>query len=57
MPDYMKLLRSGGSTSPEELLSGVGVDINDPGFWQTGLDVIGAMVDEVEELAEQSGLG
>ena len=57
VPDYMGLLRSGGSASPAELLSGVGVDINDPGFWQTGLDVIGAMVDEVEELAEQSGLG
>ena len=57
VPDYMGLLRSGGSVSPAELLSKVGVDINDPGFWQTGLDVIGAMVDEVEELAEQSGLG
>lgn len=57
VPDYMELLRSGGSASPAELLSRVGVDINDPGFWQTGLDVIGAMVDEVEELAEQSGLG
>ena len=56
VPDYMELLRSGGSASPAELLSGVGVDINNPGFWQTGLDVIGAMVDEVEELAEQSGL-
>ena len=52
--DYMGLLRSGGSASPSELLLGVGVDINDPDFWQAGLDVIGAMVDEVEEL---SGLG
>ena len=54
VPDYMGLLRSGGSASPSELLLGVGVDINDPDFWQAGLDVIGAMVDEVEEL---SGLG
>ena len=54
VPDYMRLLRSGGSASPSELLLGVGVDINDPDFWQAGLDVIGAMVDEVEEL---SGLG
>ena len=56
VPDYMRLLRSGGSASPAQLLSGVGVDINDPGFWQSGLNVIGAMVDEVEELAEQSRL-
>ena len=54
VPDYMGLLRSGGSASPTELLLRVGVDINDPDFWQAGLDVIGAMVDEVEEL---SGLG
>ncbi len=54
VPDYMGLLRSGGSASPSELLLGVGVDIDDPDFWQAGLDVIGAMVDEVEEL---SGLG
>ena len=56
VPDYMRLLRSGGSASPAQLLSGVGVDVNDPDFWQSGLRVIGAMVDEVEELAEQSVL-
>ncbi len=56
VPDYMGLLRSGGSASPAELLRGVGVDINDPDFWQSGLNVIGAMVDEVEELAGQSSL-
>lgn len=51
VPDYMGLLRSGGSASPAELLSKLGVDINDPDFWQSGLNVIGAMVDEVEELS------
>ena len=51
VPSYMKLLRSGGSASPTELLRDVGVDINDPNFWQSGLDVIKAMVDEVEELS------
>lgn len=57
VPDYMKLLRSGGSASPAELLSGLGVDIDDPDFWQSGLDVIGSMVDEVEELSGRFGLG
>ncbi len=51
VPSYMKLLRSGGSASPTELLRDIGVDINDPNFWQSGLDVIKAMVDEVEELS------
>ncbi len=55
VPDYMRLLRSGGSASPAELLLRLGVDINEPDFWSSGLGVIGAMVDEVEELAEQSG--
>ena len=51
VPDYLELLRAGGSESPEKLISRVGVDINDPGFWQSGLDVVSSMVDEVEELA------
>lgn len=51
VPDYLSLLSSGGSEPPEKLVSRVGVDINDPGFWQSGLDMIAAMVDEVEELA------
>ncbi len=51
VPSYMKLLRSGGNASPAELLRAVGVDINDPDFWQSGLDVIGDMVDEVENLS------
>jgi len=55
VPDYMRLLRSGGSASPAELLLRLGVDINEPDFWSSGLGVIGAMVDEVEELAEQAG--
>ena len=53
VPDYMGLLRSGGSASPAELLSKLGVDINDPDFWQSGLNVISAMVDEVEKLSRR----
>lgn len=52
VPDYLELLRAGGSESPEKLISRVGVDINDPDFWQSGLDVVSSMVDELEELAE-----
>ena len=53
VPDYMKLLRSGGSRSPEELLRVFGVDINDPNFWQSGFDIIEAMVEEVESLSKR----
>jgi len=48
---YMGLLSAGGSDAPEALLKGVGVDISDPGFWQTGLDLLRGMVDEAVELA------
>ena len=50
---YLDLLRAGGSAPPAELASRLGYDIGDPGFWATGLDAIGALVDEAEQLAAQ----
>ena len=52
VPRYIELLSSGGSDAPEKLLSRVGVDIADPGFWQGGLDLLRAMVGEGFELAK-----
>ncbi len=51
VPRYIGLLSSGGSESPPNLLSRVGVDIDDPGFWQGGLDLLRDMVSEGFELA------
>lgn len=42
---YMDLLRAGGSDSPYGLLQPFGLDINQPEFWQGGLEVIEEMVD------------
>jgi oligoendopeptidase F len=50
---YLDLLRAGGSAPPAELASRLGFDIGDPGFWSAGLDEIGALVDEAEQLAAQ----
>ncbi len=50
---YLDLLRAGGSAPPAELASRLGFDIGDPGFWSTGLDAIGQLVDEAEQLAAQ----
>ena len=36
-----------------ELASRLGFDIGDPGFWSAGLDAIGVLVDEAEQLAAQ----
>ncbi len=52
IPRYLELLRSGGSKSPPELLSAVGVDITHPEFWDGGLALIDDMVGQAEELAE-----
>src|SRR5712692_8132870 len=48
---YMDFLGSGGSTRPDELVKGVGMDITDPTFWDKGLDILDGMVREVERLA------
>jgi len=52
---YLDLLRAGGSAPPAELASRLGFDLGDPGFWAAGLDAIGTLVDEAEELAAQLG--
>jgi oligoendopeptidase F len=33
------------------LLARLGVDVTDPGFWELGLQLLGKMVDQAEELA------
>ncbi len=49
---YIDLLSSGGSESPEELLSRVGVDITDPRFWKGGINILREMVNEASVLAK-----
>jgi oligoendopeptidase F len=53
VPDYVDVLEAGGSDYPDKILAKVGVDLNDPSFWQRGLDAIRALVDEEERLAKQ----
>lgn len=47
---YLAMLRSGVSMPVSELLAQVGVDIEDPAFWNRGLDLLEAMITEFEEL-------
>jgi oligoendopeptidase F len=53
VPRYLELLASGGSDAPHKLLAKMGVDVNDPGFWELGLRLLGDMVSEAERLAEK----
>jgi oligoendopeptidase F len=51
VPAYIELLSSGGSRSPEELGAMVGIDLADPGFWDSGLALVEEQLIEAEELA------
>jgi oligoendopeptidase F len=54
VPRYLELLAAGGSMSPEELGSIIGIDLADPGFWDSGLELVEKQLREAEELAERT---
>jgi oligoendopeptidase F len=49
-PAYLQMLAAGGSRSPEELGQIVGIDLTDPGFWDSGLGLIEQQLRDAEEL-------
>jgi oligoendopeptidase F len=51
-PRYLELLAAGGSRSPEELGAMVGIDLADPGFWDSGLQLVEQQLQAAEQLAE-----
>jgi oligoendopeptidase F len=55
VPRYLELLSSGGSDTPEALASIVDCDLDDPGFWDGGLDIIEAQLDAAESAAKDAG--
>ncbi len=54
---YRDLLAAGGSDWPHVLVSKLGIDLQDPDFWDQGLDAIEALVEEAEALAAPAGDG
>jgi oligoendopeptidase F len=54
VPRYLEMLSAGGSLAPPELLARLGIDINDPKFWELGLRLLDDMVSEAEQLARQA---
>jgi oligoendopeptidase F len=54
VPKYFELLASGGSQSPVEALRPFGIDLNDPGFWQEGYDLVRELLTELRQLVEES---
>jgi oligoendopeptidase F len=55
VPQYLDLLRAGGSMPPEELGKLVDVDLADPGFWDRGLDIIERRLDDTIHAARAAG--
>ena len=55
VPAYIELLSAGGSKSPEELGQIVGIDLADPGFWDSGLDLVENQLEAAEKAAHESG--
>jgi len=51
VPEYLELLSRGGSGPPEELGRIVGVDLEDPGFWDGGLMIVEEQLAAAEEAA------
>jgi len=49
---YFEMLRAGGSKHHKELLAPFGLDASDPAFWDKGLSMIAAMIDELETLGD-----
>ena len=47
---YLELLAAGGSRDPEQLGSIIGIDLADPGFWDSGLALVEQQLREAEEL-------
>ena len=55
VPSYLELLSAGGSRPPQELGQIVGVDLSDPGFWSSGLDLIERQLEAAERAAAEAG--
>ncbi len=50
IPDYMDLLRAGGSVRPDVLVKGMGIDLKDPNFWALGYGLVSELIEELRVL-------
>ncbi len=52
-PKYVDILTAGNSDYPDAIMAKVGIDLNDPNFWQEGIAAVAALVEEEEALARE----
>jgi oligoendopeptidase F len=49
-PRYIKILSAGGSQAPARICAEAGIDIRSEKFWQGGFDVLGRLVEQLEQM-------
>lgn len=54
-PGYLEMLRLAGARSPRDLVAPLGVDLDEPAFWQGALSAFEEQVTRFEELSKQAG--
>ncbi|MER2600142.1 MAG: M3 family oligoendopeptidase [Caldilineales bacterium] len=52
---YLAMLSAGGSQWPHDLVRPLGVDLTDPQFWNNGLSLLEALIEQAETLAASIG--
>jgi len=52
VPNYLAMLAAGGSKAPQQVAQLVGIDLEDPGFWSAGLDLVEERLREAEAAAQ-----
>ncbi len=49
--NYIDVLKAGNSDYPDRIMARMGVDLNDPAFWQNGIEAVRTLVEQEEQLA------
>jgi oligoendopeptidase F len=52
-PKLIKILATGGSQAPVEMLKEAGVDVSKAAFWQGGYDVVSGLIKQLEQIKIQ----
>ncbi len=55
VPAYLELLSAGGSKTPGELGKIVDCNLEDPGFWDAGLNIVEAQLEAATQAAKEAG--
>ncbi len=49
VPKYIQFLSSGETSSPEELVAKMGMNLSDPNFWQNSFDYVAGLLEEFKQ--------